>query len=363
VMRALQKKPEERFPQPEAMAEALARYLARAGEPATSHSLATFLAGLNLPPTLLEQAEPLGTQAPPPAPPLVPSRVISPGRGSALVSQSAASQPEWISPIAAEQPALTGHHHERSAEWVMPENSSALSVSGRLVPPASSGGPANPQSHARQLSPEDFQNVAGAPSMFLEEQPLELMTPAPKTYRCVRCEAPLPSAHAPCDRCATELSTPGVSAVITNPSVLDTPADQLHLEARGPREETLWEPKRRFPWGRWAMRLGIVGALAAGVYFGRPYLERLLPRAESVVRGALEKPLTKPPPILITSEPSGARVVVNGEDKGMTPVVMDNDYPPGQQINFEVTLRGYKPFKGTFVGRAPGQFDVELQKR
>ena len=47
----------------------------------------------------------------------------------------------------------------------------------------------------------------------------------------------------------------------------------------------------------------------------------------------------------------------------MTPLVMDNDYPPGLEIPFEVTLRGYKPWKGTFVGRAPGQFEVALQKR
>ncbi|WP_224245412.1 protein kinase domain-containing protein [Hyalangium gracile] len=372
VMRALEKKPEARFPQPEAMAEALARYLARSGEPASSHSLAAFLGGLNLPPTLLEQSEasapqPLQTspapQAPPPPQPPsgVPTRVMSPGRGSALVSQSAASDPGWISPLAAEQPAHTGHSYERSAEWVMPEDSSALSQSGRLVPPTPSEGLASTQLRAPlQSTGEVPLEVSPKPA---SEPELELQTRPPTVFRCVRCEAPLPSAHAPCDRCATELATPGVTSVVTGPSVLETPADQLQWETRGPREGTLWQPKRRFPWGRWALRLGVVGALAAGVFFGRPYLERLLPGAQSLVRGAMEGTPSKPPPLIIGSEPSGARVMVNGVDKGTTPLVMDNDYPPGQEIQFEVTLRGYKPWKGSFIGRAPGQFEVELKKR
>lgn len=57
VLRALAKAPEARFPQPEMMGEALARYLARAGVPATSGTLAAFLAELGLPPTLLELSQ------------------------------------------------------------------------------------------------------------------------------------------------------------------------------------------------------------------------------------------------------------------------------------------------------------------
>ena len=52
VARALAKAPEARFPRPEDMAEALARYLAQAGEPATSQSLATFISSLTPPLTL-----------------------------------------------------------------------------------------------------------------------------------------------------------------------------------------------------------------------------------------------------------------------------------------------------------------------
>jgi serine/threonine protein kinase len=57
VLRMLARAPEQRFPTPEALSETLARWLARSGEPATSHALADFLRRISLPPTLREQAE------------------------------------------------------------------------------------------------------------------------------------------------------------------------------------------------------------------------------------------------------------------------------------------------------------------
>ena len=60
---------------------------------------------------------------------------------------------------------------------------------------------------------------------------------------------------------------------------------------------------------------------------------------------------------------SGARVLVGGEDKGTTPLLMDNEYPQGAEIRIELNLKGYKPWKDTFPGSAPAQFDVRLQKQ
>jgi serine/threonine-protein kinase len=100
-----------------------------------------------------------------------------------------------------------------------------------------------------------------------------------------------------------------------------------------------------------------------GGYFARPHLQRLLPGAQRVVRSAFSTTPSKPPPLIINSEPPAARVVVNGQDKGTTPLMMDNDYPPEEEISVEVTLRGYKPWKSTFSGNAPARFDVRLQKR
>ncbi len=324
VMRALAKKPEARFPQPEAMAEALALYLARSGEPASSHTLASFLAGLNPPLTLLEQAQEKAAQDPLPAPATAP-----------------------VAPQA-QAPAPAAASAEPSAEWAHLPGVPALSMSGRLVPAVPTHGTSDTQFSAPLKTP-------AAPQPPSQPQ---------ASFRCARCEAPLPSPHAPCDRCAMELTMSGSTALAAAPSVLETPAEKLELEARGPREETLWQPeRRRWPWGRWALRLAVLGALVVGGYFALPHLQRLLPSAQRMVRSAFSTTPSKPPPLVINSEPPAARVVVNGQDKGTTPLVMDNDYPPGEEISVELTLRGYKPWKGTFTGNAPARFDVRLQKR
>ena len=330
VMRALEKKPEARFPQPEAMAEALALYLARSGEPASSHTLASFIVGLEPPLTLFEQAQAKGDAAPLPEPAGAP-----------------AASPE-------QAPAPAVRPSEPTAEWAPPVGGPALSMSGRLVPAETRNGFAKTVPSGRLELPQPHQPAP---------QPLSQSAPQ-ASFRCARCEAPLPSPHAPCDRCATELTMSGSAALAAKPSVLETPAEKLELEARGPKEETLWEPeRRRLPWGRWALRLAVLGALVAGGFFALPHLKPLLPGAQRVVRSAFSTTPSKPPPLIINSEPPEARVLVNGQDKGTTPLLMDNDYPPGEEIPFEVTLRGYKPWKGTFTGSAPARFDVRLQKR
>jgi serine/threonine-protein kinase len=160
-----------------------------------------------------------------------------------------------------------------------------------------------------------------------------------------------------------ELTMSGSALPAATPSVLEMPAERLELETRGPREETLWQPKPRRPWGRWALRLAVLAALGAGGFFALPQLQRLLPSAQRVVSNAFSISPSKPPPLIINSEPAEALVVVNGQDKGTTPLVMDNDYPPGEEISVELTLRGYKPWKGTFIGNAPAQFEVRMQRQ
>ncbi|MBN1205501.1 MAG: protein kinase [Myxococcaceae bacterium] len=343
VMRALEKKPEARFPQPEAMAEALARYLARAGEPATSHALAAFLAGQGLPPTLLEQGETAGARAPAPAqaPPPAPPSPQPPAQRS---------EPEARPP-------------EPSSEWAAPPGSAALSTSGRLIPSVPTDGPQPTGLFGTPPGPRPQPSATAQASLPQAAPSPQASATFQTAFRCVRCEAPLPSAHAPCDRCALELTSRRSGPLLATPSVLETPAEQLELEARGPREETLWRPRRRFAWGRWALRLAVLGALVAGGLWAWPRRESLLPSAQQAVRGALTSAPSSPPPLIVGSEPTGARVRVNGQDMGTTPLVMDNDFPPGEEIPLEVTLRGYKPWKSTFIGSAPAQFEVELEKR
>ncbi|HSP81689.1 MAG TPA: serine/threonine-protein kinase, partial [Myxococcaceae bacterium] len=187
VMRALAKAPEDRFPRPEDMAEALARYLAQAGEPATSQALADFLASLNLPPTLLELSEQAERDG-------LPIEALEP----TVRRPSLATRP--VEPVSFDL--------QDTGTWDAQPGGPALSMSGRLTVPTA---------HA--------------------------------TPRCVRCNAPLPSAHAPCDRCARELA-PGLASLAEDPSdappppgspapeprpVMKQPEEPLELAERGPR--------------------------------------------------------------------------------------------------------------------------------
>jgi serine/threonine-protein kinase len=355
VLRALAKAPEARFPQPEAMAEALALYLARAGEPATSHTLATFLARLNMPATLLEQAEATRAPSAEPAPP---------------------------PPVSAPPAGLRGI--EPSSEWVPPPGSAELSASGRLISPRSTAALADTQSGAKPQATRLAFAVPSAPQTLPIEPPGESPSPEPaptasaslqdaepsssqrapaSAFRCIRCDSPLPSAHAPCDRCATSLTVERPAPLVAAPGVAELPEERLELEERQARPETLWEPQRRGSWGRWVLRLGMLAVLGVAGFFALPHLQRLLPGAQAVVRNTLNSHTIELPPLIIRSQPEGAHVRVDGVDRGTTPLVMDNEYPPGVDISVEVTRPGYKPWKGTFTGGAPAQLDARLQKR
>jgi serine/threonine-protein kinase len=328
VFRALAKAPSARFPRPEDMAEALSRYLAQAGEPASSQALATFLASLNLPPTLLELSESSdaqpgsdpGGQAPTLRRPLLPTRPVDPPSFELQVE-----------------------------EFDEVPGGPALSMSGRLVVP-----------------------TAAAPAPVRE-------------FRCSRCNAPLPSAHAPCDRCARELS-PGLSALaedvspaspstspgaapapVTEPraplrSVLEMKEEELQLTERGPRPESDFvpvdtaEPGPRRRWGRTLALVAIPLLVLGGVVVALPQFSKQLNtfRLPPALRGPVGM-------LSIQSEPEGATVTVDGTVIGTTPLVVDNTYP-AQDIPVKVTLKGYKPWTGTFAGGEPVSLDVKLRK-
>ena len=58
---------------------------------------------------------------------------------------------------------------------------------------------------------------------------------------------------------------------------------------------------------------------------------------------------------------SGATVTVEGAVLGTTPLMMDNTYPAGD-IPVKVTMKGYKPWTGTFSGGQPQSLDVKLRR-
>ena len=69
------------------------------------------------------------------------------------------------------------------------------------------------------------------------------------------------------------------------------------------------------------------------------------------------------PVLLVSSEPSGATVRVDGVVKGTTPLALDNHYAPGREVRVELTLRGHRPWSGTFRGGEAATLDAQLRRR
>jgi len=66
--------------------------------------------------------------------------------------------------------------------------------------------------------------------------------------------------------------------------------------------------------------------------------------------------------VLISSEPVGAAVSVEGTAVGVTPWAADNTWPAGP-VNVTVTYPGYRPWSGTFRGGRPARLEARLQRR
>jgi serine/threonine-protein kinase len=318
VLRMLARAPEARFPSPEALAELLARWLAQAGEPATSQTLSAFLRELQLPPTLRERAEAAGDAG-----------TVDPG----LATRPADPHTFALEP---DLPATLG--------------GAALSTSGRLVHRCTRCGsllsaPRAPCDHcAAELAPPS--PVFATPAL-------------PATVVTSRPASPGPAPDTLDLQDVTEPSVPEATHT-SGQSVLETPAAELQLAERAPRPESDWEeapagrPARR--WGRALALVGLVVALAGGGAW-------LWTQRNTLLRGPLRALGLAPasPVLTIHSEPPGAAVVVNGEELGTTPLALDNLYPE-EPIPVQLRLKGYRPWKGTFPGGEHSRLDVKLQR-
>ncbi len=300
--RSLRRKDKEALaksgPQPEQMGEALARYLARAGVPSTSGALAVFLAELNMPPTLLELSQQEGSE------------------GGVDLATSQPPTPGSFELAREEEP------------WEPAPGGPELSASGKLIRPGAAPTAVAPlPSHAARGT-----QAFGPPHTPEPELELDL----PTSTRSLAEEA---------------MDSQAASSA---PRVADARA--LELEARAQREETVWEPqKRRFPWGKVVVGLGVLAALGAGVVLLRPQLEDMRRTANARLRTTTV--------LTIHSQPEGATVIIDGAELGTTPLVMDNIYPAQQPVPVRLTLPGHKPWKGTFTGGQAALLDVKLEKR
>ncbi|MCP3138402.1 serine/threonine-protein kinase [Pyxidicoccus xibeiensis] len=353
LLRMLARTPEERFPTPEALSEALARWLAQAGEPATSHALAAFMRELPLPPTLRELAEssdaPAGSPGPVPAPDFGPEYADEPLPGGAALSVSGrvvhrctrCDQPlssphapcdRCAEELAPPSPVFTPAPTARTPPRAGPTGTTPMSTP--RVPPAHPGASTPPRAGAGALPPARPHATAGTTRVapLLEQSPTrtlaESMEPAP---------TPFPAR-----------------------SVLQTPAEALELVERAPRPVSDWQEDTLAARGRSRRRLLLalgglaVLALGAALWAWRGTVSRELLSATGIRLAS--------PVLSVRSQPAGASVWVEGKEVGTTPLVVDNVYPD-RVLSVQVRHKGYRTWKGTFRGGQPVDFQVTLDDR
>ena len=323
VTRSLEKHPEARFAQPEEMAEALARYLAQAGEPAHAHSLATFIQSLAPPLTLVEREDAT-------TPPSPPGSV-----GTAPTVRRPSLSTRAVDPISFELQPME--------DWREAPGGAALSMSGRRVTGATPPSNLNPPL-APGLSPL-AEDTAAPRAPFSREATFS----AESLGASESSESGAPPSAPPSPR-------------FSPPSLPGREHEELHLAERAPKPVTPFpltdEPS---PWlRRWGRTLGKLVLLVVVVGAGVVALPFLKPRLMAV-RYAVA-PAQQPSTLSILSDPPDATVTVDGRTIGTTPMFIDNVYP-SQDIPVQITLKGYKPWKGTFTGGQPASIDVRLTRR
>jgi hypothetical protein len=414
VLRMLARAPEQRFPTPEALSETLARWLARSGEPATSHALADFMRQLTLPPTLREQAEAGKDAKSAPAGATRPSNpmpfslamegeeavALEPGgpalSASGRLTRNCAtcgmplSDPQAPCDFCAEE--VSARDDVEGLPTAAPPGSEPARTAayGTPVPVASqvAGGHAGAAASVSRAPAHAAPGGASAPASFPGGAGLAGHSGAPSSARGGPVHATSgpsrPSGAVPSTRGARALAAapvgPGVSAssgqvrqgmsapqpepvpppeALRPRSLRETPANELELEARAPRPESDWVEEQDLPRGRWvrtAVALGVVAVLVSGGLWVLTTRSWVI----SMVLAKLGVPMPFPT-LSIVSNPPGATVLVEGQDVGTTPLAVDNLYPD-KPVSVQLKLKGYRPWKGTFRGGEPVEFKVALER-
>jgi hypothetical protein len=237
---------------------------------------------------------------------------------------------------------------------------------------------------------EDWDELPGGPALSMSGQVVRTSAAAeaPLPSRCAQCHAPLPTAEARCARCGQaqapvisplgrddtplELATPPQAR---SPSWAEPPLprtgvpralreESLQLAERAPRPVNTYVPvDTRGPWGRrmrslvkTLLTLVVLGLMGGALWVAWPQAKPLLTRLRHTLG-----PTPRVSMISIESQPPGATVSVDGTVVGTTPLFIDNIYPE-QEIPVRLTLKGYKPWRGTFRGNQPVSLDIQLKR-
>jgi serine/threonine-protein kinase len=174
---------------------------------------------------------------------------------------------------------------------------------------------------------------------------------------------------------ATVISTPPpVREVAFRPApveLAETHPPPMSSDYVAPRRE---KPPRfaspDIPWGKWLVRLALLGVVVAGgwvVVTGKLPLGKfsmdLLRSGTKKEEVAEKREGTPAPTLLVLSDPSGATVLVAGTEVGVTPWAGDNVWPAKEPLRIEVRKAGYKSWVGLTQGGRQATLEANLRKR
>lgn len=180
---------------------------------------------------------------------------------------------------------------------------------------------------------EGLSETADALPMTSDAEPFELDPIAP----------PPPAAFRPAEPEDLEL------AEIARP-MESAPEEMKPLDSGVVLESSLRRRRRFFIAGAVVLVAAGVGMLAL------PGMKRVETELKLAADSSMPAQL-----LIIDSEPSGAQVRISGQSIGNTPLAIDNVWP-ASEVPFELRLKGYKPWTGSFRGREAQRIEARLKR-
>ena len=299
VGKALSKAPEDRFESPEGFARSLAQFLSSCGAPSTTQELADFLHRLKLPALPLAAGQDT----------IIRDRL--PGSFS-LDMPSLGDVPHPVmdrerSPWQAEE------IESLQKDWR--PSGPELDASGQIR-----GAPASePRAARRRQAPpaEGLRSLADVHSIELARRPPPIQE---------------------------------------DPSSQKVDRDPAKSQAAVLAATRMYERRSR-PGGHLLKWLALVALIGVGIWQAPAIYPLLSGRLRSP-----RQPPTATPILSIHSEPAGAKIQIGSQVLGETPLFIENQYPK-TQIEVRLSLQGYHPWTGKFVGGETAELRARLRRR
>jgi len=302
VGKALSKAPEDRFESPEALARSLAQFLSSCGAPSTTQELADLLRRLKLPSLPLAAGQDT----------LIRDRL--PGSFSLNSMPSLGNAPHPVTDR--ERNAWQAEMESLQKDWT--PSGPEMDASGRIrgVPASKPPPPVAPRSRPAPS--------ADGPRPLAELQTIELAGPQPN------------------QAASSEQGDGEVAVANSLPAILEATRIDERRSSRG---------------GHFFKWLALSVLIAVGIWQA-PAIYPLLPGRLRLLR----QPPNATPILSIHSEPAGAKIQIGSQVLGETPLFIENQYPK-TQIEVRLSLQGYHPWTGKFVGGETAELKARLRRR